>query len=190
MLVVFMLNKELPLKSIKNINKYFSFEGTCADIFEFEPEKGKKYVYKEIRQDSRVMRNVFENSLDFEKEAFSMKKIYGILKEYFGDRIAKTFYIVSKDRNGYKCIMIIQEKIEGVVWDDMCDEDKFYDKAEKQIEEIEQIIKKADKDPRIEKMREELRSKKMSAISVDFGDILHSKNMIVDKNGDVKIIDW
>lgn len=185
-----MLNKELPLKTTKDIDKYFSREGTCADVFEFKPENGKKYVYKEVREKSRSIKKTPGETLE-EKVSFA-KMIYDILIEYFGDRIAKTFFIIANNRFNEKCMMIIQEKINGVAWGDMNRNHKFYEKALGQTKEIEKIIERAENDSRIEKIRHKFRASHNEIYlgSLRFGDILYDENIVVDKEGNVKIIDW
>lgn len=165
-----MLNKELPLKTTKDVDGYFNREGTSADVFEFEPEKDKQYVYKELRPVSNHIE--LSPGLSLEEKASFMNKVYNILREYYGDSIAKTFYIVAKDRFKRKIIMIIQEKIDGIPWANLDKHGPVYLKALEQRKKIIDMADKIENDPRFNKF---------NVWKVDLSEIWYEENTIVDE---------
>lgn len=69
-----------------------------------------------------------------------------------GDRVTNTNYLVSKNKVGQPCIMIVQERIEGTTLKNLekRKESDSYMGALKQMEEIETILSaQIEKDPEL-----------------------------------------
>ena len=143
-----MKREELPLKHMEEPEVFAA--GTESVIFKFKPEKGKDYVYKEVGKYARAVTGKYHGQ-NLEQKVASMKKVYDILKEYYGDKIADTHYIIGEKQRGEPRAMIIQEKIEGISWASMSYEDRERSKVWKQIKEIEKIVPEVLEDPRMAK---------------------------------------
>ena len=174
-----MMKKELPLKRIEEPEVFAS--GTESVVFKFKPEKGKDYVYKEVCPDARAVGGKYFGKT-LEQKAASIKKAYEILKEYCGDKIADTHFIIGKNRKEDPCLIMVQEEIKGTSWSSMSYDDREGSKAEQQIKEVEETIPKILKDPRM--------AKYLDTEYSQLGDLTYSGNIIVNKKGNIKIIDW
>lgn len=168
------MRKELPLKHIEEPKKLT--EGSTSEVFEFKPEKGKEYVFKEIRERSWLKENYPEETL--EKKASAMKKVYDVFREYYGNKIVKTNYIVAKNKEGRPCIMVVQEKVKGTRLDKLSPNNPRCQKAWKQLAKINEMIPSVEKDPRLANLK------------VGSYEIVCSINVFVDKKGNITIVDW
>lgn len=190
----------LPFKHIEEPKKFG--EGAESEVFEFKPEKGKEYVFKEMRFE-RVVELYHGKTL--EEKASDMKVFFDILKKHYGDKIAKTWFIIGKNKNNESCVIKIQKKIKGDLLYDL----KYKDKLKKyKLKDDDPRLK--DDDPRLKdalKQTQEIKSDayevahkiikdpRLRDYSIDearslIADIDNSENIIVDKKGNITVIDW
>lgn len=171
--------EELPLKHIEEPEK---FDGGCeSEVFKFKPEKGKEYVYKEVHDALGYKKRPLEEM------AYAMKKVYDFIKKYYGDMVVDTHFIVAKNKKGIPCAMKVQEKIKGARLWDLGSDDYRHDKAWEQVKKIKENLSKVKYE-----IAEDLSLKNYLENDPGYlvGDINNPSNIIVDKKGDIKIIDW
>lgn len=149
------MRKELPFKHIEEPKK-FARQGTVSDVFAFKPEKDKNYFYKEIPDRSLQ----FYPGKTLEEKTASMKVVYEALKDYYGDRIADTYFIVGKNKEDKPSIMKIQEEIEGDRLDELKRTDnpkfnKLWQQMVKMYEDIPRVTDKIMENPRFVDFKKE-----------------------------------
>lgn len=172
------------MKHIKE-PKYLD-RGAETEVFKFKPEKGKDYVYKEVRNNSYVMS--FYHGESLKEKAFDMKRVYDILKKHYGDRVADTYFIVGKNKEGEPCIMKIQEEIKGTRLLGLKESDPRYKGAWEQAQEIRDNLSKValeiTEDPGFKGHYPINEAKDL------VNDIDTSINLFVDEEGKITAMDW
>lgn len=184
-----MTRKELPFRTTGETLPLG--EGTCTDVFGFTPEKGKEYLYKELRPKARVLKQYRGETL--EETAALMRKAYGVLKRHCGDDIVPTHYLIAKNKEGDPCIMLVQERVRGERVYELQRRLRSEKKAlprevQRQIDDIYSRAEEAGKDPELIALVE--KGKIYIPAWGLFGEVRWGKNLIVDKHGRVRVVDW
>lgn len=174
------MKERLPFKWVKKDKMAHS--SVVADVYEFLGERGGAFVYKEIRPDSELLRLV-PGSL--EEKAWRLKKIYEIVRDYYGDEVVETLYFIGQGKDGEAKIMLIQPKIEGRRASEMTEFESFMSGADDKIRNYLKIwYEGVLKDQRWDKIGMPERRYFKTA---DFG---AGANVIVTKEGQFRIVDW
>ena len=95
----------LPSKSLELL----PHQGHQNVSYGFEND-GKKYVYKELRQDSTDFSVLGPDPV---KVAKASNLYYSLIRKHLGEQIVDTQYLVAKDGRGKSTVVVIQPKIEG-----------------------------------------------------------------------------
>lgn len=175
------MRKELPFKHVEEPSKFGG--GAESDVFEFKPEKGKKYIYKEVRPWAADL----YHGESLEEKALDMKRVHSVLKKHYRDKVADTYFIIGKNKKGEPCIIKIQKEIEGVRLIELKEGDPRYKRAHEQGREIRNNLSEVVLEIRKDSgLKDYSADKALSFVN----DIDNSMNLIVDKKGNVTAIDW
>lgn len=181
-----MKREGLPLKKTGEPSLLDS--GVRSEVFEFTPEPGKEYVYKELRDNTASLWPYQGETL--EEVASTMKKAYEILRRYCGDCLVPTHYLVTHNKEGDPCVMVVHEKVSGKELKEL--KQLYRDRPlpkriRKQISGICEKAKEAGDDPESHDL---YLAGKVTIPTELFDDIRYERNLIVDEAGKVWVVDW
>ena len=109
------------------------------------------------------------------------KIIFEVLREYLGDYLPNTSYIIGKNKNDKPTVQIVQPCIEGKTWYETQRAGEITEDMLQQLLDIKNQIDKAAGDPRLDDIREAYR------IFEAYGE---PRNIIIQPDGKLKVIDW
>lgn len=153
----------------------FEGGGTESEVWEFQ-SGGSPYVYK-------VLKDTAPNydPTDLEAYATQKKHEYNVFKEYLGDYLATTYFIIAKDNNGQKKLVRVQPKFIGETMGTTLGRKDWSPEVDVEIDKVVNLAKQAYQDERLEKLRNE----------EPVPEILTKSNILVSPtSGEVRVIDW
>ena len=195
----------LPLKTTGEPKQREGWS-SVSDIFEFTPEEGKEYFYKEVRLNSRSFYQYRGETL--ERTAALMDKVYKILRRHLGDYLVPTRFLLAENKNGQPSIMMVQEKVKGKTVDSIIKEQlpeelssaRAWELTQslygvppdviRQREEIAKRLERAEKDPELIKLFRDEKLTPECEGKFFTGEVMYRKNQIVDESGHVRVVDW
>jgi hypothetical protein len=181
-----MMNKRegLPFKNINEPTK-IDVESKESDVFEFQVEGNKDMVYKELRNtDIDYWKKVYEDVESLENLASALKQTYEVLKEYLGDNLVDTHFVIANNRNNEPTILKVQAKINGKRIVDLEPEEITQDIIDQQ-ESIWARVQEAEDDQRLDKLKFHV-----EYAQYRLGEATLKENQIINESGSVKVIDW
>jgi hypothetical protein len=178
-----MQEREAPFRMASEPKKVERDQGTKpnADVFEFESEQGDAYIYKELRQGARAWELHYGDTP--EAKVRIMKRVYETVKQYLGDYAIDTNFVIGKDKDGEPTIIIAQKKVPGVRFDKLPEDDPRYKKAHEQFQDLENRVAQLGRDQLFTRYP-------YTKLRLETADAANPINIIVDEQGNIKIVDW
>lgn len=185
------LEQHLPFKIIGGPTKLPS-QGKSSDAYEFISENGKKYIYKEMKTDFSTRWDHYPGSTLPEKAHF-LNDYHKYASELIGgDMVVSTYYIIVENAKGEKCLMEVQEKVEGVHPYQLGPDDPRITKVDEQFEKIKRALTSrrvgSPNHPDLPEIVKVFQAKYPNT-ELMLLDALSGNNLLVDSEGNLKIID-
>jgi len=152
-------------------------EGKASEVLQFD-RSDKKYICKVMKENGFAFEH-YKGTI--EEKIVSMQKAFVFLKRYLGDYLVDTYFDIGKRSDGAPCILIFQEKVEGTPYAQLAEEQK--PELRRQKEEIGRITQKAWMDPEICNFPFDVQKDLRGEATVE-------DNIIVDREGKLRVIDW
>lgn len=154
-------------------------ESSQSDVYEFtDPQTGRQLVRKEMKKLPAWMEGRAPQEIARDKS-----RLYQMMKEYLGEYLPETHYIVSADTKGSPRVQIIQEKISGKTYTQIKKDNEWepeYDTARRDIRDKLNLMSQ---DPRVD-------SDEMPDLYRVGEAYASTDNIMIDKDKKVWVVDW